>query len=77
MSTAENNIPLLQDVLDQYEAGTLDMTQKARKCYLSEKEKHFNRVSWIHNDELKNQCTLRGMSKKNVKDFLKQSREKL
>ena len=77
MSTAENNIPLLQEVLDQYEAGTLDMSQRARKCYLSEKEKHFNRVSWIHNDELKNQSTLRGMSKNNAKDFLKHTREKL
>lgn len=73
----ENSIPLLQEVLDQFEAGTLDMSVKARKCYLSEKEKHFNRVSWIHNDELKNQSTLRGMSKKNAKDFLKQTREKL
>ena len=73
----ENNILLLQEILDHFEAGTLDMSVKARKCYLSEKEKHFNRVSWIHNDELKAQCTLRGMSKKNAKDFLKQTKEKL
>ena len=77
MSTMENNIPLLQDLLDEYEEGTLDMSQKARKCYLSEKEKHFGRTSWVHNDELKNQCMLRGMSKNNAKDFLKQTREKL
>jgi hypothetical protein len=77
MSTTENNILLLQEIIDQYEAGTLDMSQRARKCYLSEKEKHFNRVSWIHNDELKNQSMLRGMSKKSSRDFLKQTREKL
>ncbi len=77
MNIVENNIPLLQEVLDQYDAGTLDMSVKARKCYMSEKEKHFNRVSWIHNDELKSQSTLRGMSKKNARDFLKQTREKL
>jgi hypothetical protein len=53
------------------------MTQRARKCYMSEKEKHFNRVSWIHNDELKTQSLLRRMSKKGSRDLLKQTREKL
>ncbi len=77
MNTQENNIPLLQEVLDDYDAGTLDMTQRARKCYMSEKEKHFNRVSWIHNDELKTQSLLRSMSKKGSRDLLKQTREKL
>jgi hypothetical protein len=77
MNTQENNIPLLQEVLDQFDAETLDMTQKARKCYMSEKEKHFNRVSWVHNDELKTQSLLRSMSKKGSKDLLKQTREKL
>jgi hypothetical protein len=77
MNTQENNIPLLQEVLDEYDAGTLDMTQRARKCYMSEKEKHFNRVSWIHNDELKTQSLLRRMSKKGSRDLLKQTREKL
>lgn len=31
-------ILLLSEILDQYEAGTLDMTEMARKCYLSEKK---------------------------------------
>ena len=39
MSTTENNIPLLQEVIEDYQNGILDMTQKARKCYMSEKEK--------------------------------------
>jgi len=71
MSTQENNIPLLQEVLEQYQNGTLDMTQKARKCYMSEKEKHFKRVEWIHNDDLKNHSLLRSMSKQNAKDLLR------
>lgn len=73
----ENNIPTLAELLDEYQNGNLDMTIKARKYYLSEKEKHFNRVSWIHNDELKNQSILRGMSKHNGKDLLRFTKEKL
>jgi len=68
---------LLTDILDAYEAGVLDMSEMARKCYLSEKEKFLNRTTWIHNDELKNQSLLRGMAKKGQKDLLKQTREKL
>lgn len=71
MNTQENNIPLLQEVLDDYEKGSLDMTQRARKCYMSEKERALGRVAWIHNDELKNHIALRKMSKNNSKDFLK------
>ena len=67
----ENNIPLLQEVLEQYQEGTLDMTQRARKCYLSEMEKHLGRVSWIHNDELNNHLTLRQMAKQNTRDLMK------
>ena len=67
----ENNIPLLQQVLEQYQDGILDMSQKARKCYLSEKERAMGRVSWIHNDELLNHVMLRQMSKQNSRDFLK------
>ena len=71
MSTQENNILTLAEVLDQFEAGTLDMTEMARKCYLTEKDKHFNKVSWIHNDELKNQSLLRGMAKNGARDLLR------
>jgi hypothetical protein len=71
MNTQENNIPLLQEVLEQYQNGTLDMTQKARKCYMSEKEKHFGRVEWIHNDNLEAHLILRGMAKQNAKDLLR------
>jgi hypothetical protein len=71
MNTQENNVQLLSEILDEYEAGTLDMEQIARKCYLSEREKVMGRVSWIHNDELKNQSLLRRMSKGSGRDFLK------
>ena len=71
MNTQENNIQLLSEILDQYEAGTLDMTEMARKCYMSEKEKHYNRVSWVHNGELKNHTLLRKMNSKDGRDLLR------
>lgn len=71
MNTQENKIPLLQEVLDEYEAGTLDMKQSARKCYMSEMERYLNRVAWIHNDELQKHIILRNMSKGNTRDLLR------
>ena len=64
-------IMTLAEILDAYLQDTLDMSQAARKCYLTEKDKHHNKVSWIHNDELKNQALLRGMSKNNARDLLR------
>lgn len=77
MNTQENNIMTLVEILDAYDNGTLDMSQAARKYYLTEKDKYLNKVSWIHNDELKNQSLLRGMAKQNAKDLLRQTKEKL
>lgn len=77
MENQTNNIPLLSELLDQYEMETLDMQERARKCYLTEKEKHFNRHTWIHNDELKNQSVLRGLARNGGKDLLRQTKEKL
>ena len=77
MNTPENNIFTLAELLDQYNNGTLDMGVLARKYYISEKEKHFNKVSWIHNDELKNQSLLRGIARNGSKDLLRQTKEKL
>jgi len=74
MNTQENNIPLLQEVIDNYENGILDTTQMARKCYLSERERAVNRVTWIHNDELKNHSLLRKMSGNNSRDVLKNTK---
>jgi len=71
MNTQENNIPLLIEVLQQYADNTLDVSQRARKCYLSESERAVGRVTWIHNDELKNHVVLRQLSKSNSRDLLK------
>jgi hypothetical protein len=71
MNIQENKILLLSEILDEYEAGTLDMTEMARKCYLSEKEKHYNRISWVHNRELKNHALLRRMNNKDGRDLLR------
>ena len=71
MNIQESNIPLLQQVLEDYQNGILDMTQRARKCYLSERERHAGRVTWIHNDELKSHALLRGMAKQNARDLLR------
>lgn len=71
MNTQENNIPLLIEVLQQYADNTLDISQRARKCYLNEVEKMAGRVTWIHNDELKNHVVLRQLSKSNSRDLLR------
>lgn len=63
----QEKILTLAEVLDAFDAGTLDMTQQARKCYMTEKDKAFNKVSWIHNVDLKNQSILRGMSKQSAR----------
>lgn len=67
----ENYIPLLAEVLDDYENGILDMTHMARRCYLSEKERHFKRTTWVHNEELKSHSLLRKMNSKSGKDLLR------
>ena len=74
MNTQENKIPLLQEVLNEYQMGTLDMSQAARKCYLSEKERAVGRVSWVHNDELKAHTILRKIAGDNMRDLLKNTK---
>jgi hypothetical protein len=74
MNTQENNILLLSEILDQYENGEIVPASKARQCYLNELNKRQNIVSWIHDDELKNQSILRGMSKTSAKRDLLQNR---
>jgi hypothetical protein len=70
----ENNIPLLSEILDDYEKGTLDLKEAARKCYLTERERAYNKVTWIHNDELKSHSLLRRLSGNNAKDILKNTK---
>jgi hypothetical protein len=78
MNTPEkSDIMTLAEILDAYEQGTLDMTESARKYYITEKDKYFNKVSWIHNDELKNQVLLRGMAKTGGRDLLRELKNPL
>jgi hypothetical protein len=63
----QEKIPTLAEVLNAFNDGTLDMTAQARKCYLTEKDKALNKISWIHNLDLKNQSLLRGMSKQSAR----------
>jgi hypothetical protein len=63
----QEKIPTLTEVLDEFDAGTLDMTQHARKYYINERDKAVDKVSWIHNIDLKNQSILRGMSKQSAR----------
>jgi hypothetical protein len=63
----QEKIPTLTEVLDAFDDGTLDMTQQARKYYINERDKALNKVSWIHNVDLKNQSILRGMSKQSAR----------
>ena len=47
-----SDIKLLEDILKEYKEGKLDMSIKARPCYISKQHKLQNKTSWIHNDEL-------------------------
>jgi len=56
-------IKLLDELLDDYENGLLELGSSARKCYLNKEEKTMNNATWVHDDELKNFHTLRKLSK--------------
>lgn len=56
-------IKLLDELLDDYENGLLELGSSARKCYLNKQEKKMNNPTWVHDDELKNFYTLRKLSK--------------
>lgn len=62
----------LAELLDQFDDGKIDISgHSARKYYLTEKDKALNKVSWIHDDEIKNQSVLRKLSKGNSRDLLR------
>lgn len=78
MSTPENNILLLSDLLDQFDAGTLEVGSSARKVYLTEQHKAKGIITWIHDTELRGHSLLRSMSKSSARrDLLRQTKEKL
>ncbi len=63
MNTQENNIPTLAEILDKFDNGEIPDEYTAYKYYLTEEDKVKNKISWIHNTELRTQSLLRGMSK--------------
>jgi hypothetical protein len=67
----EDEVPLLDIVLDMYQAGLLDMTQKARRCYLNADHKRYDIITWLHNDELPSQLTTRNIAKQSSRTILK------
>ena len=67
----EDEVPLLDVLLDLYMGGDLDLSIKARKCYLNEDHKHYDIITWMHNDELETQIKMRGMAKQNARVILK------
>lgn len=72
MNTPENNIPLLSDLLDQFDAGTLEVGSSARKVYLTEQHQAKGLITWVHDTELRGHSLLRGMSKSSARrDLLK------
>jgi hypothetical protein len=84
MSTATNkakkkksDVPKEEDVftldvlLDLFDNGDLDLTVKARQCYLTEQHKALDHRTWLHTSDLKNQSVLRKIGKQNAKDLIR------
>lgn len=68
----EEDVFTLDVLLDLYDNQDLDLTVKARQCYLTEQHKALDHRTWLHNDDLKNHSVLRKMGKQNAKDLIKQ-----
>lgn len=66
---------LLVDILNDFENGILDMTQGARKCYLTEEARAAKRETWVHNDELKAQCILYKIAVNHLREIIKDTKE--
>ena len=78
MSTTENNIPLLTDLLDDFQDGKIEVGSSARKVYLTQEHQAKGIITWVHDHELKGHLLLRGMSKTSARrDLLRQTKEKL
>ena len=77
MSTTENNIPLLEEVLDQFENGDLIAENEAIKVYLTQQHQAKGIITWVHDHELRGHSLLRKMGKSANRDLLRQTKEKL
>ena len=70
MSTANEEIEMLTDILDKFENGELEVGSSTRKCYLCEEHKQKNIITWVHDHELRGHCTLRRIGKQGTRDLL-------
>ena len=77
MSTTENNIQLLTDLLDDFQNGTMEVGSSARKVYLTQEHQAKGIITWVHDHELRGHLLLRGMGKSAGRDLLRQTKEKL
>lgn len=57
-------IKTLDELLDDIESGELILGSSARKCYMNEEHKRFDKTTWVHDDELKKYIVLRNLSSK-------------
>jgi hypothetical protein len=77
MNTQENKIPLLEEVLDQFDNGDLVPENEARKVYLTQQHQAKGVITWVHDHELRGHSLLRKMGKSANRDLLRQTKEKL
>ena len=77
MSTTENKIPLLEEVLDQFDNGDLVPENEARKVYVTQHHQAKGPITWVHDHELRGHSLLRKMGKSANRDLLRQTKEKL
>ena len=73
----ENKIPLLEEVLDQFENGDLIAENEAIKVYLTQQHQAKGIITWVHDHELRGHSLLRKMGKSANRDLLRQTKEKL
>jgi hypothetical protein len=74
-STLPPDIPLLEDILNLYDNGSLVAENSAHRCYLTELHRHLGKVTWIHDDELKNHSILRKLGKAAGRDLMRELRQ--
>lgn len=67
----QENIRMLEEILDDYEAGIISQNNTARKCYITEADKIKNHITWVHDDQLRDHSLLRKMGKQQTKDIIK------
>lgn len=65
----------MEEILDLYDRGLIIAENTARKCYLSELQRHQGKITWIHDDELKGHSLLHKMGKQQTRDLMRELRQ--